>query len=84
MAKVLILSIRAYQYLISPLIPPSCRFYPSCSHYAAQAIRDRGLLTGLWLTLLRLLKCHPLHPGCFDPLPRKTRALPRRQPDVTA
>ena len=69
MAKVLILAIRAYQYLISPLLPPSCRFYPSCSRYAIQALRTRGALRGAGLTVWRLLKCHPFHPGGYDPLP---------------
>ncbi|MDH4249306.1 MAG: membrane protein insertion efficiency factor YidD [Deltaproteobacteria bacterium] len=69
MARLLILPIRAYQMLISPLLPPSCRFYPSCSHYTVQALREFGLIKGLWLGGTRILKCHPFHPGGYDPVP---------------
>jgi len=61
--------IRAYQLLISPLIPNCCRFAPSCSHYAAEALRRYGLRRGLWLSLRRLARCHPFHPGGWDPVP---------------
>jgi hypothetical protein len=61
--------IRVYQAAISPLIPPSCRFYPSCSRYAAEAIRRHGAMRGTVLAAWRLAKCHPLHPGGFDPVP---------------
>ncbi|HDZ23043.1 MAG: membrane protein insertion efficiency factor YidD [Thermoplasmata archaeon] len=57
-----------YQKFISPLLPPSCRFYPSCSTYARQAIEKYGLCKGGFLALARVLKCHPLHPGGYDPL----------------
>jgi putative membrane protein insertion efficiency factor len=70
--KLLIGAIRIYKLAISPLLPPACRFYPSCSAYAAQAIEDHGALRGSWLGLRRLLKCHPLHPGGFDPVPGRT------------
>jgi putative membrane protein insertion efficiency factor len=69
MAKLLILLIRGYQYLIRPFLPPSCRFYPSCSQYALEALRNHRVLPGLGLIAWRLLKCHPFHPGGFDPLP---------------
>ncbi len=83
MAKLVILLIRGYQYTVSPLIPPSCRFYPSCSSYALQALRARGLLSGLWLIGLRILKCHPFHPGGYDPPPQSARgALPLRTRSV--
>ena len=57
-----------YRRLISPLLPPLCRFYPSCSEYASQAIRRHGLVRGTWMAAVRLSKCHPLHPGGFDPV----------------
>lgn len=59
--------VRAYQLLISPLLPSACRFYPSCSEYARVAILRRGLLRGGLMTLRRLAACHPFHPGGFDP-----------------
>jgi putative membrane protein insertion efficiency factor len=64
-----IAAIRLYQRWISPGIPPACRFYPSCSEYAVQALRRHGLAWGGWLALRRLLRCHPFHPGGFDPVP---------------
>jgi putative membrane protein insertion efficiency factor len=66
---VLLALLRGYQLGISPLIGPSCRFHPSCSEYAIQAIRRHGVGRGLWLTAARLLRCHPFHPGGFDPVP---------------
>ena len=60
--------IRGYQLAISPLLPPSCRFYPSCSAYAMQAITCYGLWRGLYMTGWRLLRCHPWHPGGWDPV----------------
>lgn len=61
--------IRIYQIFISPLFPPSCRFVPTCSAYAFEAIRKHGPFRGLFLAVKRILKCHPLHPGGFDPVP---------------
>lgn len=69
MAKLLVLFVRAYQRLVSPLLPPACRFYPSCSEYAAQALRRHGALRGGSLTVKRLLRCHPLCDGGVDPVP---------------
>lgn len=69
MGRLLIGLIRLYQFALSPLIPPSCRFYPSCSQYAAEAIARHGAWRGAALAGLRLLKCHPLHPGGIDPVP---------------
>ncbi len=69
--KVLIGLIRFYQKFISPLKPPSCRFYPTCSHYGIEAIRRFGAVKGSWLTIKRILKCHPLHPGGIDPVPEE-------------
>ncbi|MDE2090199.1 MAG: membrane protein insertion efficiency factor YidD [Gammaproteobacteria bacterium] len=69
MRKLLILLISAYRYLISPLLGPHCRFYPSCSSYAMTAIERFGAARGSWLALRRLSRCHPWHPGGVDPVP---------------
>jgi putative membrane protein insertion efficiency factor len=61
--------IRAYQLLVAPILPPSCRFYPSCSHYAAEAVLRHGPGHGLWLALRRLLRCHPWGGSGYDPVP---------------
>jgi putative membrane protein insertion efficiency factor len=61
--------IRLYQLVISPVLPPACRFTPSCSHYALEAVTRHGALRGSWLALRRLARCHPFHPGGFDPVP---------------
>jgi hypothetical protein len=61
--------IALYRGVLSPLIGPRCRFYPSCSEYGAQALERFGLIKGLWLTLCRLGRCHPFHAGGFDPVP---------------
>ncbi|MFE1242499.1 MULTISPECIES: membrane protein insertion efficiency factor YidD [Fictibacillus] len=63
--------IRFYQRWISPMTPPSCRFYPTCSHYGIEAFRQHGAIKGLWLTVIRILKCHPFHPGGVDLVPEK-------------
>lgn len=62
-------AVRWYQRWISPLLPPSCRFTPSCSEYAAEALERYGLLSGGWLAMRRILRCHPFHPGGYDPVP---------------
>ncbi|HEX7926538.1 MAG TPA: membrane protein insertion efficiency factor YidD [bacterium] len=61
--------VRLYQLAISPFIPPCCRFYPSCSHYAIEALERHGALRGLWLTVWRLLRCQPWSAGGYDPVP---------------
>lgn len=63
--------IRLYQILLSPLLPPSCRFEPTCSRYAYQAIDQFGFLKGGWLAAKRLSRCHPFHPGGYDPVPEE-------------
>jgi hypothetical protein len=69
MTNVALLIIRAYQVLISPLFPSSCRFAPTCSQYAAEALSRHGVWRGLSLTLRRLARCHPFNPGGWDPVP---------------
>ncbi|MFQ5576430.1 MAG: membrane protein insertion efficiency factor YidD [Anaerolineae bacterium] len=62
-------AIEIYQKTISKALPPSCRFYPSCSHYGYEAIEKYGLVKGGWLTVKRVSRCHPFHPGGYDPVP---------------
>lgn len=71
MGRLLIALVRAYQYLISPLMGPHCRFHPTCSHYAVEAIEVHGAVRGSYLALRRLSRCHPWHPGGVDPVPVK-------------
>ena len=63
--------IRGYRQFISPLFPPSCRFQPTCSQYALEAIATYGAIKGSWLGINRILRCHPLNPGGYDPVPAK-------------
>jgi putative membrane protein insertion efficiency factor len=65
----LIALVKAYRYVVSPLIGPSCRFHPSCSEYAVDALRRFGALRGSWLAARRIARCHPWHPGGYDPVP---------------
>lgn len=69
MRQVLIAPIRGYQWLISPLLPPRCRFVPSCSSYAIEALERHGAAQGGWLAVKRICRCHPLNPGGYDPVP---------------
>jgi uncharacterized protein len=71
-SRALVLLVRLYQRLVSPLLPPACRFYPSCSAYAVTALERHGALRGSWLTIRRLGRCHPFHPGGIDPVPELT------------
>lgn len=68
MSKACILLISFYQKWISPLKKPTCRFYPSCSQYSIEAYENYGFFKGSYLTLRRILRCHPFHPGGYDPL----------------
>lgn len=61
--------IRLYQMTLSKMLPPSCRFTPSCSHYGYEAIKKYGALKGGWLAIKRVARCHPLNPGGYDPVP---------------
>ncbi len=77
------LLIRIYQWTLSPMLGPNCRFHPSCSNYALEAIDRFGLLRGAWLTVKRLGRCHPWHPGGFDPVPSSTATRRTRAPGAT-
>jgi uncharacterized protein len=69
MRWVFILFVRAYQTVLSPLLPPACRYYPSCSNFAIEALERHGAWRGGWMATRRILRCHPFHPGGFDPVP---------------
>jgi uncharacterized protein len=71
MKKIFLGLIRFYQLVISPLKPPTCRFYPTCSHYGMESIKRFGALRGGWLTIKRIVKCHPFHPGGIDNVPEE-------------
>jgi hypothetical protein len=68
-----VLVVRGYQRLVSPFLPSSCRFAPTCSEYAAQAMTEHGVVRGVGLAVRRLARCHPFHPGGFDPPPQSRR-----------
>ena len=70
MGRFFIWLISIYQRIVSPLIGPCCRFHPTCSEYAKEALESHGLVMGIWLTIKRLSKCHPLGGSGFDPVPR--------------
>lgn len=74
--RLAILPIRFYQWFISPVLPPSCRFSPSCSAYAVEAVLEHGVLRGGWLALWRLLRCHPWSEGGYDPVPPHKKTAP--------
>ncbi|NML33317.1 membrane protein insertion efficiency factor YidD [Paraburkholderia antibiotica] len=67
-ARLLVMLVRGYQLFVGPMLGPRCRFRPTCSQYAIDALRSHGALKGSWLTLRRLGRCHPLHPGGYDPV----------------
>jgi putative membrane protein insertion efficiency factor len=69
MKQITLLLIRLYQKTISRVLPPSCRFTPSCSHYGYEAIEKYGFIKGGWMAVKRVSRCHPLNPGGYDPVP---------------
>jgi len=69
MKYLFIFLIKVYQRTLSRMLPPSCRFYPSCSEYGVQALRKYGVFKGGWLTVSRIARCHPFNPGGYDPVP---------------
>ena len=79
-ARMLIAMVVAYRRYVSPVLPARCRFYPSCSAYSLEALQKHGAIRGTGLTVWRLLRCHPFHPGGYDPVPDPIRHRPA---DVT-
>jgi putative membrane protein insertion efficiency factor len=77
--KIFILPIRFYQVAISPLLGPSCRFNPTCSHYMVGAIEEWGVLKGVWLGLKRIGKCHPWGPHGYDPVPKNPKKAQKNE-----
>ncbi len=67
--RLLVALIHGYQYLLSPFLGNTCRYHPSCSHYACEAIERYGVLRGSWMGIKRIARCHPFHPGGYDPVP---------------
>ena len=74
--RICIVPIRLYQLFLSPILPPACRFYPTCSVYAAEAILRHGIIRGTWLALRRLSRCHPWGGSGYDPVPPKRSSSP--------
>lgn len=77
MTAVLLLLVRGYRRVLSPLLPPRCRFHPSCSAYAEEAMRRHGM-RGAWLAVRRVARCHPFNPGGYEPVPDTLGREPRR------
>lgn len=82
LTRAAIATIQGYRQMISPLRPPSCRFTPTCSQYAVDAVTEYGLLRGLWLALVRLAKCGPWHSGGWDPIPERSNAGDGFKPEL--
>lgn len=79
LTKAVTVPIRGYQLFISPLLAPHCRFHPTCSQYAIEAVQTHGVLKGGWLALHRIARCHPFHPGGYDPVPPAAADRERKQ-----
>ncbi|MGL4483481.1 MAG: membrane protein insertion efficiency factor YidD [Anaerovoracaceae bacterium] len=75
MKYILTYIIKAYQILVSPILPANCRFYPTCSDYFIQALNRHGFFIGSYLGIRRILKCHPFNPGGYDPVPQEKGKL---------
>ncbi len=71
--RFLVFLVRIYKRAVSPLLPSTCRFHPSCSAYSIEALKEHGAFTGTWMTLKRILRCHPLSAGGYDPVRKKKR-----------
>jgi len=77
MTRLLLAALSVYQRLVSPLLTPRCRFEPSCSAYALAALSEHGAARGLWLAVARIARCHPFHPGGYDPVPARKPKVAR-------
>lgn len=84
MVRIAIGLLRIYRYFLSPLLGPRCRFMPTCSEYAMQALHTHGAVRGGWLSACRLCRCHPWHPGGFDPVPESTGSAETKHPVSTS
>src|SRR5471032_2636370 len=86
MRTALVLLVRGYQVTLSPLLPASCRYYPSCSAYAIEALEKHGAVRGSWLAMRRIARCNPFRPGGFDPVPSlsRTSLMDKRLPVAAA
>jgi len=84
MKSVLVAALRGYQYAIRPMLGANCRFFPSCSEYAIEALERHGATRGSWLAMRRLCKCHPYHPGGYDPVPETRDRLDAHSTRPTA
>ncbi len=80
-SKAVVLLIKGYQKTVSPWLGQRCRFHPTCSNYCIDALQQHGMVSGLWLGLKRICKCHPLHPGGHDPVPGRKDKLRREKTD---
>lgn len=79
LTQLMILLIKGYQLMISPWLGQRCRFHPTCSHYCIDALKQHGMVYGLWLGIKRICKCHPFHPGGYDPVPEQKKQFSRKR-----